>query len=77
MVDWLLFRFKSGNVFPTDISFEEIHHKTGTKLGTLGRKKSKQKQIKLEEDTNQFSRKTEIKEKIICIESKIDKGNFS
>ena len=71
---FLLFRLKTGNVPPHDLSFEDIPGEFRAKYGTLVRTKSKPKLNKPEENKHLFPRKRDIEERIKWIESDIIKG---
>lgn len=67
-------KLKTGENPPADLSFEEIPSGLETKVGTLGRKKSKAKLNKSTEENSLFSKKKELEKQAEDIESEIEKG---
>ena len=73
---FLLFRFKTGNIPPEDLPFEETPLKSETTFGTLGRKNYKLKLNEVQEEENLNPTKCQITENINLVESKINEGNM-
>lgn len=75
-------KLKTGDQPPRDLDFEEISSGLEIKVGTLGRKKSKAKLSKANEENSLFGRKRELEKQIEDMEVNIEKGrvmycNFS
>ena len=75
-------RLKTGDQPPRDLDFEEISSGLEIKVGTLGRKKSKAKLSKANEESSLFGKKRELEKQIEDMEVNIEKGrvmycNFS
>ena len=66
---------KTGDQPPRDMPFEEIPNGVETKVGTLGRKKSKAKLNKSTEENSLFGKKRELEKQIEDMENEIEKGN--
>ena len=69
-----MFSLKTGEVPPTDLTFEEITDGSEVKFGTLGRRKSKLKLNKSLEEETLFPKKRELDKRIENIEAELDKG---
>lgn len=66
---------KTGDQPPRDMPFEEIPNGVETKVGTLGRRKSKAKLNKSTEENSLFGKKRELEKQIEDMENEIEKGN--
>jgi len=67
-------KLKTGENPPADLAFEEIPSGLETKVGTLGRKKSKAKLNKSTEENSLFVKKKELEKQAEDMESEIEKG---
>merc|ERR1711902_106340 len=67
-------KLKTGENPPADLAFEEIPCGIETKVGTLGRKKSKAKLNKSTEENSLFGKKKELEKRAEDMESEIEKG---
>ena len=69
-------KLKTGENPPADLAFEEIPSGLETKVGTLGRKKSKAKLNKSTEENSLFGKKKELEKQAEDMESEIEKGEI-
>ena len=69
-------KLKTGESPPADLAFEEIPSGMETKVGTLGRKKSKAKLNKSTEENSLFGKKRELEKQAEDMESEIEKGEI-
>ena len=69
-------KLKTGENPPADLAFEEIPCGIETKVGTLGRKKSKAKLNKSTEENSLFSKKKDLEKRAEDMESEIEKGEI-